>query len=419
MGKRRNDTGLWRTAPIVLGVAALVCETPDASATPVLFWNQTMQSLELSAPAPNPPSTARDLSILNVAMYDAVNAALGSPQRSFYPTGPVPTGASAEAAADGAAHTYLLQRFPTKVAQIDAAYQSQLALLPSNAATIAGLTLGQNQATAALSARTGDGSATPSSLVPKSGPGQWQPTPPANAPFGSANWANVTPFTMSSPSEFRAAPPPELTSPTYAAAVSQVETLGAATSAARTLDQTKAAEFWDALGPGGVALAWNNIALQVAGTRPDSLLGDALTFALLSTAQTDAFIGAADSKVAYSFSRPVTAITSTTDPTWTPLLAAQAHPSYVSNHMAAAEAGAAILDAMFGEDGTAFSLTYDTGKSFATPLGNPTFGPVTREFNSFDQAAAETGLARIWGGVHFSFDVDAARIMGDEIAANG
>src|SRR3954453_18003346 len=328
MGKRRNDTGLWRTAPIVLGLAASVCEAPAASANPVLFWNQTMQSLELSAPAPNPPSTARDLSILNVAMYDAVNAALGSPQRSFYPTGPVPSGASAEAAADGAARTYLLQRFPAKAAQIDAAYLSQLALLPSNSATTAGLALGQNQATAALTARTGDGSATPGSFVPKSGPGQWQPTPPAKAPFGSANWANVTPFTMSSPSQFQAAAPPNLSSPEYAAARAEVQSLGAANSTVRTPDQTVAAEFWDALGPGGVALTWNNIALQVAGTRTDSLLHDAQTFALLSTAQADAFIAATDSKVAYSFWRPVTAITMTIDPSWQPLLAAQAHPSY-------------------------------------------------------------------------------------------
>ena len=124
-----------------------------------------------------------------------------------------------------------------------------------------------------------------------------------------------------------------------------------------------------------------------------------------------------NSKVAYSFWRPITAITTTTDPTWKPLLAAQAHPSYVANHMAAAEAGAAILDAMFGDD-VAFSLTYDTAKSFATPLGNPTYGLVTRDFTSFDDAALETGLARIWGGVHYSFDVDAARIMADAIAGN-
>src|SRR5439155_1065733 len=99
---------------------------------------------------------------------------------------------------------------------------------------------------------------------------------------------------------------------------------------------------------------------------------------------------------------------------WQPLLAAQAHPSYVANHVAAAEAGAAILDAMFGGDTAAFSLTYDTTKSFATALGNPTFGPVTREFTSFEQAALETGLARVWGGVwHGSAGSDGCAVVED------
>src|SRR6187399_143914 len=141
MSRRRNGSGLGRTAAMFAGMTASVFQAPSASANSVLFWNQTIQALELSAPAPNPPSTARDLSIMNVAMYDAVSAALGSPTKIFYPTGPVAPGASAAAAADGAAYAYLLQRFPTKAAQIDAAYQSQLALLPNNAATAAGLTL--------------------------------------------------------------------------------------------------------------------------------------------------------------------------------------------------------------------------------------------------------------------------------------
>jgi hypothetical protein len=75
---------------------------------------------------------------------------------------------------------------------------------------------------------------------------------------------------MTSPSEFRPGPPPALNSTAYTTALAQVQSLGAANSTTRTLDQAKAAEFWDA--DNGVPLTWNNIALQVAATRSDSLL---------------------------------------------------------------------------------------------------------------------------------------------------
>ena len=100
--------------------------------------------------------------------------------------------------------------------------------------------------------------------MPGTGPGQWQPTPPLHLPYGTANWATVTPFTMTSPSEFRPGPPPALSSTAYATALAQVQSLGAANSTTRTPDQTIAAEFWDA--DNGVPLTWNYIALQVAAT---------------------------------------------------------------------------------------------------------------------------------------------------------
>jgi hypothetical protein len=184
----------------------------------------------------------------------------------------------------------------------------------------------------------------------------------------------------------------------------------------RTPDQTIAAEFWDA--DNGVPLTWNYIALQVAATRNDSLLHNAQTFALLSTAQTDSFIATYDSKSFYSFWRPVTAINDTTDPSWVPLLAAPPFPSYAANHASVPETGAAILDAMFGTDSADFSLTFDTDHSSAALLGNPTFGDVTRSYTSFQEAAMETGMSRLWGGIHWPFDIEAGSALGDQVALN-
>jgi hypothetical protein len=406
----------WRVNLTTMGFTLAAGALAPAQADQITFWNQEIETLEAMSPAPTPMASGRDLSMLNVGMYDAVNAALGSPDKSFYPTGPVAPGSSAAAAADAAAYAYLTQRFPTLTAPVTAAYNSQIAMLPSNAATANGITLGQNQAATVAAARTGDGSSAPSTYVPGTGPGKWQPTPPLHLPYGTANWATVTPFTMSAPSEFRPGPPPALSSPAYAAALAQLQSIGAANSTTRTHDQTVAAEFWDA--DNGVPLTWNHIALQVEATRHDSLLHNAQTFALLSTAQTDSFIATYDSKTFYSFWRPVTAITATTDPSWVPLLAAPPFPSYAANHASVPATGAAILDAMFGTDSAAFSLTFDTDHSSAALLGNPTFGDVTRSYTSFEEAAFETGMSRLWGGIHWPFDLDAGFTLGDEVAEN-
>jgi hypothetical protein len=77
-----------------------------------------------------------------------------------------------------------------------------------------------------------------------------------------------------------------------------------------------------------------------------------------------------------------------------------------------------ILDAMFGTDSADFSLTFDTDHSSAALLGNPTFGDVTRSYTSFEEAAIETGMSRLWGGIHWPFDIEAGFTLGDQVALN-
>jgi hypothetical protein len=101
-----------------------------------------------------------------------------------------------------------------------------------------------------------------------------------------------------------------------------------------------------------------------------------------------------------------------------PLLAAPPFPSYAANHAAVPETGAAVLDAMFGTDTADFSLTFDTDHSSAASLGNPTFGLVTRDFTSFEQAAQETGMSWAWGGIHRPFDIQDGFALGDQVALN-
>ena len=66
----------------------------------------------------------------------------------------------------------------------------------------------------------------------------------AFSPAVGLNFAFVTPFAMTTPSQFRPGPPPALNSPEYTAAYDEVKSVGAVDSTTRTPDQTEYAHFW-------------------------------------------------------------------------------------------------------------------------------------------------------------------------------
>src|SRR5207245_1056362 len=111
-------------------------------------------------------------------------------------------------------------------------------------AVFEGVQLGERMADQILAWRANDGSATVIPYTPGTTTGQWQSTPAAFAPALLPNWPLVTPFCMTSGTEFRPAGPPVMSSAQYADAVNQVKALGSANSTVRTADQTQIALFW-------------------------------------------------------------------------------------------------------------------------------------------------------------------------------
>ncbi len=125
------------------------------------------------------------------------------------------------AAVATAAHDVLVALFPAQQAALDTAYQEYLTA-NGLSATDPGVTVGTDtlrRAFLALRANDGRFPPNPPPFTGGTDPGVWRPTPsylpgppPAFAP-GAAPWvATVTPFTLESPSQFRADPPPSLTS---------------------------------------------------------------------------------------------------------------------------------------------------------------------------------------------------------------
>jgi membrane-associated phospholipid phosphatase len=380
------------------------------SANVVLEWNQLALHAVGQARL-SPVFVSRDLAITQAAVYDSVVAI----DRSFEPYHAhvqASHGASQEAAAAQAAHDALTALFPAQAGTFDAALAADLVGIPPGLA-MQGVEVGHEVAQQILNWRSTDGSTAVVPYTPGTAPGDWQPTPPANLPALAPQWPCVTPFAMTSGSQFRPDAPPALTSAAYAAAFNEVKSLGCADSTTRTDEQTQIAKFWnDGLGTAFAMGYWNRIAGQVAVDKGLGLVQDARLFALLNIAEADAQIACWDAKYTYNLWRPVTAVRAAdtdgnpdTDPdaTWSPLLTTPNFPSYTSAHSTLSAAAAGVLTALFG-DGYHFTVTAD---------GLP---GVTRSFDSFGAAAAEAGRSRIYGGIHYQFDNANGQAVGGEVA---
>ncbi|WP_019498655.1 vanadium-dependent haloperoxidase [Pseudanabaena sp. PCC 6802] len=313
----------------------------------------------------------------------------------------------------------LINLYPNQAVTFDTARQKSLDLIPDSFAKSDGIQLGETVADRILTARSRDGSKTQVSYLPQSNPGDWQPTPSGFLPALLPQWPNVTPFAMTSGSQFRPSGPPTLSSDEYAADFNQVKAIGAKNSPLRTPEQTEIAQFWsDAPGTYTPPGHWNQIAAEVAAQSNTSLVEEARLFALLNIALADAGIAAWDAKYAYEFWRPVNAIRqadldnnpqTVADTTWDSLIATPPFPEYVSGHSTFSGAADAILTNFFGDN---IDFT-------ATSIGLP---GVSRSYSSFATAADEAGMSRIYGGIHFlAADVDglnAGRALGNYVFDN-
>lgn len=376
----------------------------------VLTWNQVLlEAIRLDATPP--PMASRGMAMVSLAMYDTINAIEGTP--GYYVSLSAQPGSSADAAVASAAHRVLSYLYPGQQAFFDTQLAASLALVPNGVGKTDGIALGQNIAGAIIAIRATDGWNDFIDYVPGNQPGDWQPTAPMFDVALLPQWADLTPFALTSPDQFTPAGPPALDSAVYAAAFNEVKALGSATGSTRTADQTEIARFWaDGSGTYTPPGHWNQIASQIALEQGNSLSANARLFAQLNVALADAGITAWDAKYQYEFWRPITAIhqadldgnaATTKDATWTSFLITPPFPEYTSGHSTFSGAAAEILSTIFGPT-RAFTIT---------SLGLP---GVSRSFTSFEQAAQEAGKSRIYGGIHFEFSNQDGLTAGKALA---
>jgi hypothetical protein len=372
----------------------------------ILEWNQILTDNQGAGNL----YSFRQYAMLHVAMFDAVNSVRESYTPYRVEVDGI-SGASDEAAAAQAARDVMVALYPAASASFDAALAARLATLPQSAVT-PGVQIGQQAAQAVVQWRTGDGAATPDpSYSNPALPGLWQPTAAGQVAAGT-RFTNMLPFALLTPSQYLPAPPPALDSADYAANFQQVLDLGRSDSMVRTAEQTQLARLVAGVNyrPGPFAL-WNAIARNLAQTRQLSLVDTARLFALLNTAMHDGLQTSHTSKFVYNLWRPVTAIANAADDsnpatvpdaTWTPLLGTPPYPSHSSNVACIGTSASRVLARALGSDMIPFNVTWTwTGAAGAG-------SDVTRPYVALSQLADEAGMSRVYGGIHFEFEIAAS-----------
>jgi len=409
--RRADRTAVRRWSGLILTVALGALIAPSAaSADAVTDWNTTMIEAQTIAKVPG-PAGARQGAIVEASVFDAANG-IRPRFRAIHVRPSAPRFASRDAAAIAAAHEALLTLMPDQAPLFNAQFAASLATLHGSRRSIdAGLRWGTRVADEITAWRADDGSST---ILPPyvigTAPGDWQPTPPAFVTTPAFREAAVTqPFGLRSPSQFRPAGPPALTSRRYAAAFNEEKAFGSLTSTVRTPAQTQTALFWASDGPGAL---WNRVALQLLARHHVSLLGEARVLALVNMAMCDGAIAVWDAKNFFDTWRPITAIRAASsdgnaatspDPTWEPLITTPPFQEYPSGHAGVSSSAANMLASFFGAR-TSFTVV------------SPAFPGEARHFRSFSAATHDVADARTFAGIHFRVASNDAIGIGRNVA---
>ena len=335
--------------------------SPDRAVSP---WIEIALG-EIAAHRVDPPHASRVLAALSVAIERGVAG--------------VRPGASTVAAADGAASTVMTYFFPDKAGHFeDLASRSLHAASRSSVGR--GFALGRASGEELVARAKSDGADLSFTSPIPVGPEFWVPTPPGFLPPLLPGWGRVRPWNIGDPVALRPPPPPRPGQARFEAELREVYDV----SRTLTPEQRAIALFW-ADGPGTFTPPghWNAIALGLVRAYRLSTAQAARVFAVLNTAQADAFICIWDAKYAYWSLRPVTAIRREIDPSWTPLLVTPPFPSYVSGHSGTSGAAATVLSAFFPGDRA-----------------------------QLDALAREAAVSRLYGGIHFRTDNDVGLALG-------
>jgi len=247
-------------------------------------------------------------------------------------------------------------------------------------------------------------------------PGTWTPTPPSYADAIEPNWGKIRPMVIDLSSQFL--PPPPFAydlakTSSFMKEVKEVYEMGNKLSE----EEKRIAWFWDdnafvmnvqghvmfadkKMTPGG---HWLAIAKTVCQDKKVDFAKSVQAYLLVSIALRDAFIQCWETKYRFHKIRPETIINASIDTKWVPFLQTPPFPEYTSGHSTISAASAEVLTELFGDN---VSFIDSTEAKFGHGVG---------QFKSFNEAAEQASISRIYGGIHFRSGCDEGLKAGKEI----
>jgi hypothetical protein len=357
------------------------------------------KAAEIASKHPATPPAVRTMAIVQVSVFEAVNAITGR-YPAFRAKVTAAPGASVEAAVASATRTALLKLMPAQQAAIDADYQAALKLLANGRAKSDGIGVGEQAAAAILASCADDGSVAPNTYQPHTTAGVYVPTMFPAVP----HWGKRKPWVMASADQFRPGPPPSLTSETWKRDYAEIKALGGKNSTQRTAEQTAIAQFWEATAP---VVYWP-VVRSVANAPGRDVADNARLLAVAAMAMDDGLIAVFDAKYTYNFWRPVTAIRNADgdarDPGWTPFIDTPMHPEYPCAHCIVSASLGAVLAAELG-----------TGPVPTLSSTSYTAGGAVRTWGNVGDFVQEVAVARIYDGVHYRNSSEIGTAMGKAV----
>lgn len=401
---------------------------PDASelqADVLSDWADLHYAL-VKADGTAPPRAAREYGCAGVIAWEAVVAEVEdgrslAGQLNSLAAGavPAPEGRIHAGAALNHAYAQAMRTFhPTRLAQIDAladewdsrhVLEAAAHLLARSQAHGAAVALAIEDWMATDGSNSNDCQANDRPVVPHD-QGGWIPAPGASMPGAVPCWGAVRPMAAQVvPSCEPAQAPPWSSSPNsvwYAHGL-----LVRNTGANLSVEEDLIARYWaDNAGATGTPPGhWWALAAQLSRERESNLAEAARTFAELGVVVCDAFINCWRVKYDTYLERPISYVTEQIDPAWAPLLGTPNFPTYTSGHSTQSGAALVVLEQRFG----AGAFVDETHQRL-----NPELGFEPRAYASFEEAAQEAAVSRLYGGIHFVFDNEDGVGFGRCIAAD-
>jgi PAP2 superfamily len=249
-------------------------------------------------------------------------------------------------------------------------------------------------------------------------PGKWRPTPPDYLDGVEWCWNTMKPMVLDSASQFMPNRPPKYdTKPgtSFYSMMKEVYDI----NKNLTDEQKLIAKYWDdnpfviehaghmvygnkKITPGG---HWIGITAQVVKQANADAVKSAQSFALTAVALYDGFISCWDEKYRSSYVRPVNVINELLDKNWAPLLQTPPFPEYTSGHSTITASAATVLTKLYGEN-----FAFEDSSDYK-------YIGLKRKFSSFQAAASEASISRVYGGIHYTLSVNVGNEQGKKVGA--